>query len=105
MYAVAGAAVAVFEYPDVIPDDPFGEIISKLLILVVYVILVFGLTLMLISVVFPELIISTTWLKRLAVVGILMVVTLVVTEIFFSSLKSIWLCSCSALLKERFVCL
>lgn len=89
MYAVAGAAVAVFQYPDAVPDDPFGEIISKLLILVVYVILVFGLTFMLISEVFPEIIISTTWLKRLAVVGQMMVVTVVVTEIFFSSLKSI----------------
>lgn len=70
IYYVVLAASAIIQCPDVIPDDPFGKIFSIFHVLVVYVILIFGLMLMLISMVFPEEIISTKLLKKLALIGL-----------------------------------
>lgn len=69
-YCVILAAGAIIHCPDVIPDDPFGQIFSIFHVLVLYVILIFGLMLMLISVVFPGEIVSTKLLKKLALMGL-----------------------------------
>ena len=87
MYAVLGAAGAIFQYSDVISEDPFGEILYMFLVLVVHLILCLGLTLMLMSVVFPQVIFPTTALKRLALMGLALIAAAVAIDIFLEDKK------------------
>lgn len=82
-YAVVVAAAAIIQYPDVIPDDPFGKTLSKIHVLVVYVMLSFCLLLILISVVSPNgPILTTSLLKKLALIGLSLIAAAVAIEAF-----------------------
>lgn len=97
MYFVIMATGVIFQYPDVIPDDPFGEILSTFHVLVVYVILSVGLMLILISVVSPEQpILANTALKKLALAGIPLVAAAVVIDVFHKD-KEQGKCICDCL--------
>ncbi|KAJ8627376.1 hypothetical protein MRB53_020683 [Persea americana] len=61
MYAVLGAAGAIFQYSDVISEDPF--------------------------VVFPQVIFPTTALKRLALMGLALIAAAVAIDIFLEDKK------------------
>ncbi|KAJ8627383.1 hypothetical protein MRB53_020690 [Persea americana] len=83
LYAFVVAAAAIIQYPDMIPDDPFGETLSKIHVLVVYVILIFCLMLILISVVSPNRpIFTTSLLKKLALIGLSLIAAAVAIEAF-----------------------